>query len=293
MGCCGARRLETGATFWNYKLLITGMFDIEKRRKRQESNLMDFQYQTLKAGLWTAGFLLSIIYSPEAVQATADPTSLNDTDVVTIQELAEEGAQSLKASSDVEPASLERSSYSATTAEEVAAIQAERERVAAEEAHKKANSSRAQLAGSVAAPKMSGNFAWPVTGYHINPSNNDFRAAERPDHNGLDMLCPAMTPIYAVHDGTVIMSSENSSGWGVVVKVRGIVDGKEIITTYAHMTYGTRQVQVGDTVKAGHHLGNVGMTGRATANHLHLEVEINGSFVNPRDWLETNLGPVG
>jgi murein DD-endopeptidase MepM/ murein hydrolase activator NlpD len=256
--------------------------------------------QALQSGLWTTGLLLSIIYPQSAATEIHDPEALNNTDQVTIQELSEKDAQSLKVSEDVAPATLDRGTYSATSAEEVAAIQAQREAEAKakaeEEARIKASEAakaKTQFAASAPAPKMNGNFAWPVTGYHVNWDINGYQTSSRPGHMGLDMMCPAMTPIYAAHEGTVIMSSESSSGWGVVVKVRSVIDGQEIVTTYAHMTYGTRQVERGATVQAGQLLGNVGMTGRASANHLHFEVEINGSHVDPASWLEKNLGPVG
>lgn len=256
--------------------------------------------QALQSGLWTTGLILSIIYPQGAATELHDPEALNNTDQVTIQELSAKDAQSLTVSKDVPTANLDRGTYSATSSEEVAAIQAQREAEAKakaeEEARLKASEAakaKTQFAASAPAPKMNGSFAWPVTGYSVNWPINGYRTAGRPDHNGLDMMCPAMTPIYAAHEGTVIMSSESSSGWGVVVKVRSVIDGQEIVTTYAHMTYGTRQVQQGDTVTAGQFIGSVGMTGRASANHLHFEVEINGTHVDPASWLEKNLGPVG
>lgn len=270
------------------------------------------KHLVFKSTLWTAGILFSTIYAPETAVALAQAESSNEPELLTIQQVAEKDAQSFTVPSNVKPLSLERSSYSATSIEEVNAIKAKRaeearlkaeaEKAKAEEEarQKAAAEARAQMhtmtasASSAPAPKMNGNFAWPLNDYSIfSWEQNGFRSATRPNHNGLDMLAPAMTPIYAIHDGTVIMSSESSGGWGVVVKVRGVIDGQSIITTYAHMTNGTRQVQVGDTVSAGTLLGNVGMTGRATANHLHLETEINGQFVDPKSWLEQNLGPVG
>uniref|UniRef100_UPI0005630F5A LLM class flavin-dependent oxidoreductase n=1 Tax=Microbacterium sp. B19 TaxID=96765 RepID=UPI0005630F5A len=54
--------------------------------------------------------------------------------------------------------------------------------------------------------------------------------------------------------------------------------------------YGSRQVQAGDTVAAGQLIGLVGSTGSSTANHLHFEVHINGSVVDPYAWLQQNAG---
>jgi murein DD-endopeptidase MepM/ murein hydrolase activator NlpD len=56
------------------------------------------------------------------------------------------------------------------------------------------------------------------------------------------------------------------------------------------MTYGSRQVQAGETVAAGQLIGFVGSTGRSTANHLHFEVWVNGSLYEPYGWLAANAG---
>jgi murein DD-endopeptidase MepM/ murein hydrolase activator NlpD len=67
-----------------------------------------------------------------------------------------------------------------------------------------------------------------------------------------------------------------------------VINGQAVSTLYPHMTYGTRAVQVGQKVSAGQIIGQVGSTGRSTANHLHLEVKINGSLVDPMAWLRAN-----
>ncbi len=205
-------------------------------------------------------------------------------------------SQSFVSSSSAEPIALDRGSYSATTLEEVQAIQAARaeeeaKAKAAEEAAAKAKAAATAGYNVKLAPKMNGQFAWPVTDYHIwDWESNGFQTSGRPDHNGLDMLAPALTPIYTAHDGTITTSSESYGAYGVGVVVTGTVDGQQLSTTYAHMTYGTRAVNVGDTVTAGQLIGLVGSTGRSTANHLHFEVRINGSLVDPYSWLMTNLG---
>ncbi|RWZ64763.1 M23 family metallopeptidase [Labedella populi] len=107
-------------------------------------------------------------------------------------------------------------------------------------------------------------------------------------HNGVDMLCPGGTAIGAIADGTVRISTESYFGYGVAVVIDHVINGQTVSTLYAHMTYGTRAVQVGQKVSAGQIIGQVGSTGRSTANHLHLEVKINGSLVDPMAWLRAN-----
>jgi len=63
-----------------------------------------------------------------------------------------------------------------------------------------------------------------------------------------------------------------------------------VSTTYAHMTNGTRAVQAGQTVEPGQFIGKVGNTGRSFGAHLHFEVRVNGSLVEPIGWLRANAG---
>ena len=58
--------------------------------------------------------------------------------------------------------------------------------------------------------------------------------------------------------------------------------GGNITTLYAHMTGYAAKAHVGSRVKQGQTIGYVGMTGLATANHLHYEYRINGVHRNPR-----------
>ena len=102
------------------------------------------------------------------------------------------------------------------------------------------------------------------------------------------MLCAGGTPIGAAADGVVRISSESYFGYGVAVVIDHVINGQTVSTLYGHMTYGTRAVQVGQTVTAGQIIGLVGSTGRSTANHLHFEVKINGSLVDPMAWLRAN-----
>lgn len=208
---------------------------------------------------------------------------------VTLQQLAVGEAQSLVVASDVESAPLAREAYSATSQAEV-----DEKRAAAEAARKarEAAAARVSVAGSInvnlVAPG-SGAVRWPLTSYTWGPRNT-FQSAVRPNHNGFDMLAPARTPIFAVADGVVRVSSESHFGYGVAVVIDHVIGGQRVTTTYGHMTYGTRVVSVGQRVKAGQIIGLVGSTGRSTANHLHIEVRINGGLVDPQRWLRVNAG---
>ena len=94
----------------------------------------------------------------------------------------------------------------------------------------------------------------------------------------------------AIADGVVVESTENGPGWGVYVKIAHNIGGNTVTSLYAHMMYGSRRVTVGQTVSAGQLIGQVSDTGRAYGTHLHLEIYVNGSWVNSESWLVANAG---
>ena len=98
-------------------------------------------------------------------------------------------------------------------------------------------------------------------------------------HTGLDIAAPAGTPIKAVADGTVLFSGY-SGGYGYVVKLN---NGNGVQTYYGHCS--SLYVSTGEKVKAGDIIAAVGSTGNSTGNHLHFEVRVNGTEVNPQNYL--------
>ena len=94
-------------------------------------------------------------------------------------------------------------------------------------------------------------------------------------HNGIDIDAPMGAPILATEAGTVTFAGERG-GFGQLV----IVDhGNGVETYYAHQS--RIDVAVGDPVLAGQQLGAIGSTGRSTGPHLHFEVRIDGTPVDP------------
>ncbi|MDQ0728690.1 murein DD-endopeptidase MepM/ murein hydrolase activator NlpD [Microbacterium sp. W4I20] len=205
----------------------------------------------------------------------------------TVQQLAAVDAQSLVVASQATAAPLVRGTFSATTPEEIAKKKAEA--AAAARAAAAATASQAQsnynTAGYALVSPGSGEVRYPLPGGSYNQGRTIGGG-----HNGADMLAPAGTPIYAAAAGVVRASAENIGGYGVCVMLDSVVGGQQVQTTYGHMTYGSRQVQTGQTVAAGQLIGYVGSTGRSTANHLHFEVWINGGLVEPYSWLAANAG---
>lgn len=208
-------------------------------------------------------------------------------DAVTIQQIAVDDAQSFVAASDAVSTELSRESYSATTAEEIE--------------KKKAEEAAAERAKQVARLASSSSSSVPINIALVSPGTGEVRwpllnftkgrgLGDSGYHQGVDLLAAGGTPIYAAAAGVVKVSQESYGGYGVGISIDHVIGGQRVNTLYGHMTYGSRQVAVGQTVEAGQLIGLVGSTGSSTANHLHFEVHINGSVVDPWAWLQTNAG---
>ncbi|GIE79222.1 hypothetical protein Aph02nite_51720 [Actinoplanes philippinensis] len=99
-------------------------------------------------------------------------------------------------------------------------------------------------------------------------------------HAGIDLAAPDGTPYKAVHGGTVTAAGY-SGGYGYSITIRQD-DGTEMIYAHSRRTL----VNKGDVVKAGQVIGEVGNTGYSYGTHLHLEVHIKGTPVDPITFLE-------
>lgn len=96
-------------------------------------------------------------------------------------------------------------------------------------------------------------------------------------HKGIDFAAARGTPIYASGDG-VIEKLERSSSYGNYIRIRHRNDLK---TAYAHMNGFKAGMHNGSRVKQGEVIGYVGTTGRSTGPHLHYEIIVNNTQVNP------------
>ena len=94
-------------------------------------------------------------------------------------------------------------------------------------------------------------------------------------HEGQDLAGDYGTPIYATADGVVIHAGWEN-GYGRLVKIQHAFG---IETRYAHLSQ--IRVEVGQRVSRGDRIGDMGNSGRSTGTHLHYEVRIGGSAVNP------------
>lgn len=109
-------------------------------------------------------------------------------------------------------------------------------------------------------------------------------------HEGLDLLPGAGAPVQAIADGKVRIATESGGNYGVTVYIDHMVDGKLITSHYSHMQYSSLQVEVGQTVKVGDIVGKVGNTGRSYGAHMHFELIVDGSTIDPLPWLNENAG---
>lgn len=99
-------------------------------------------------------------------------------------------------------------------------------------------------------------------------------------HNGTDFAASYGTPIYSTADGVVIHAGW-LSGYGRLVKIQHEFG---IETRYAHMA--KIRVTKGQRVSRGDRIGDMGNSGRSTGTHLHYEVRVQGTPVNPMKYIK-------
>jgi murein DD-endopeptidase MepM/ murein hydrolase activator NlpD len=99
-------------------------------------------------------------------------------------------------------------------------------------------------------------------------------------HTGIDLVAPFGTPVLAADDGVVALVGSSSSGYGNYVV---IAHSGGLNTLYGHLS--TSLVKVGQSVTQGTPVGLEGSTGNSTGAHLHFELRINQSPVNPAPYL--------
>lgn len=172
-----------------------------------------------------------------------------------------------------------------TRAQDAADKKARADAAAVESARAEAAAKPDRSSGGAAAPARNTS-AWGF----VRPVNANYGSAFglrfhpilkywRP-HNGVDMGAPTGTPIYAAQAGTVLQAGTNGGfGQYTLISHGSIVDGKLTTTGYAHQS--RILVRAGQRVERGQLIGYVGNTGLSTTPHLHFELRLNGTPVNP------------
>ncbi len=132
---------------------------------------------------------------------------------------------------------------------------------------------------------------WPVTG----PISSSFGEREDPIlgngegefHPGIDITGPLGTPIHATADG-IVTEAGQVNGYGRMVTID---HGHGVATGYGHMS--GFAVTAGQSVSRGQVIGYIGHSGRTTGNHVHYEVRIHNTPVNPHKYLRSTLADLG
>ncbi len=106
-------------------------------------------------------------------------------------------------------------------------------------------------------------------------------------HSGMDLAAGNGQPIYAASAGQVALAGMRGGSGNYTCIGHGTYQGSNMSTCYAHQSQ--ILVSVGQRVTAGQLIGRVGTTGTSTGYHLHFEVRLNGTPVDPADWLPTCL----
>ena len=117
------------------------------------------------------------------------------------------------------------------------------------------------------------SFGWridPITGQHAL-------------HEGIDFIADVGTPVFAAAGGVVVFA-EYHAQYGNMVEID---HGNDFITRYAHAS--KLLVKVGEVVRRGRKIADVGSTGRSTGPHLHFEVRYKGVPKNPARFLQASI----
>ena len=129
-------------------------------------------------------------------------------------------------------------------------------------------------APSHSAPSAAG-LIWPIDGPVVSPFGMRWGRM----HEGIDIAAPTGTPIRAAAAGRVVYAGW-MDGYGNLVAVD---HGRGLSTAYAHQS--SLAVGVGQTVSQGQTIGYVGCTGHCFGPHLHFEVRVNATPVDPLGYL--------
>jgi len=122
-------------------------------------------------------------------------------------------------------------------------------------------------------PPTQTNFQWPMNRFGFSQGFSLF-------HPGVDLTAPQGTALFPVSDGKVAWTTASPWGYGKHLLVE---HDNGIKSLYAHLSY--VKVSDGALVSKNTQLGEIGSTGWATGNHLHLEIYQDGTPVNPLEVL--------
>lgn len=128
------------------------------------------------------------------------------------------------------------------------------------------------------------NLTYPAPS-HYSVSQNFGHYRNGKAHTGIDFPCPTGSKIVAAQKGIVITVKRLDYSYGYYIMVYHGTDsrGRKIVTLYAHNS--SILVSPGQTVKKGQTIAKSGSTGNSTGPHCHFEMIVDGSKVNPKNYL--------
>ena len=144
----------------------------------------------------------------------------------------------------------------------------------------------------VVVPLAKNPSVWPFPHVHTS-SSFGYRASilgSSPFHTGLDFDLPYGTNIQSVADGVVSYIEDPGPMCGSSIMVDSNINGTLFTTVYCHMISHSTPFTVGQSVKAGDIVGQIGLTGITTGAHLHLEIRINDVPIDPWAFLVQHSG---
>jgi len=145
-------------------------------------------------------------------------------------------------------------------------------------AYARASRGSGSISGSSGSGSHSGRLGYPTDYRGISAGFPCYSSGRY--HGGVDFPCPSGSSVYAAASGTVILAKNLNYSYGHYL----IIDhGNGLSTLYAHNT--TLLVGVGTHVTKGQVIARSGSTGNSTGPHCHFEVRINGTRVNPMNYL--------
>lgn len=213
----------------------------------------------------------------DKVKLEADKKELEDN-------IAKVEASKAELDAEVEKANALMRKLASQTAEYQEAISTNREEMEEVERDIQAAYARASrsgqgsIGGSWGDGSHSGTLAYPTAYHSISAGYPNYSSGRY--HGGVDFPCPTGTAVCAAESGTVILVKALYYSYGHYI----IIDhGNGLSTLYAHNSQ--LYVSVGEHVSKGQQIAASGSTGNSTGPHCHFEVRVNGTRVNPMNYL--------
>jgi len=187
--------------------------------------------------------------------------------IIVAEEKAQAAAKKAEAEAEVKASKAE----AAAAAKAVEVKQTSKSSTSTSTAAPSSSSSSSNSSGFI---NPSGGYITSSYGYRIHPITGVNKL-----HGGTDF--GGGGPIVAAQSGKIVFAGYSSS-WGYYVKID---HGNGVQSLYAHMVAGSLLVSSGQQVSQGQQIGTMGTTGSSTGVHLHFEVYVNGSRVDPASYL--------